>query len=112
VSLKKLFIYYVYNILIACIPACQKRVSDLIADGCEPPCGCWELNSGSLEEQPVLLNFGLFLQAPKLSDLVFKKRFIYLFNVYKYTVAASRHTRRRHQIPLQMVVSHYVVAGN
>jgi hypothetical protein len=22
---------------------------------CEPPCGCWELNSGRLEEQPVLL---------------------------------------------------------
>ncbi|KRY65434.1 hypothetical protein T4D_8955 [Trichinella pseudospiralis] len=20
-------------------------------DGCEPPCGCWELNSGPLEEQ-------------------------------------------------------------
>ena len=23
--------------------------------GCEPPCGCWELNSGTLEEQSVLL---------------------------------------------------------
>jgi hypothetical protein len=23
-------------------------------DGCEPPCGCWELNSGPLEEQSVL----------------------------------------------------------
>jgi hypothetical protein len=22
---------------------------------CEPPCGCWELNSGPLEEQSVLL---------------------------------------------------------
>jgi hypothetical protein len=22
---------------------------------CEPPCGCWDLNSGRLEEQPVLL---------------------------------------------------------
>jgi hypothetical protein len=26
-----------------------------ITDGCEPPCGCWELNSGPLEEQLVLL---------------------------------------------------------
>ena len=26
-----------------------------IYDGCEPPCGCWELNSGPLEEQAVLL---------------------------------------------------------
>jgi hypothetical protein len=33
----------------------QKRAPDLIADGCEPPCGCWELNSGPLEEQSVLL---------------------------------------------------------
>jgi hypothetical protein len=32
----------------------QKRASDPISDGCEPPCGCWELNSGPLEEQPVL----------------------------------------------------------
>jgi hypothetical protein len=30
-------------------------VSDLITDGCEPPCGCWDLNSGPLEEQSVLL---------------------------------------------------------
>jgi hypothetical protein len=36
-------------------PACQKRASDLNSDGCEPLCGCWELNSGPLEEQPVLL---------------------------------------------------------
>jgi hypothetical protein len=33
----------------------QKRASDSTTDGCEPPCGCWELNSGSLEEQSVLL---------------------------------------------------------
>jgi hypothetical protein len=28
---------------------------DPITDGCEPPCGCWELNSGPQEEQLVLL---------------------------------------------------------
>jgi len=36
---------------------------------------------------------------------------IYLFYVYEYTVAVFRHTRRGHQIPLQMAVSHHVVAG-
>ena len=41
--------------LSACTPACQKRASDPITDGCEPPCGCWELNSGPLEKQLVLL---------------------------------------------------------
>jgi hypothetical protein len=34
----------------------QKRASDPIIDGCEPPCSCWELNSGHLQEQSVLLN--------------------------------------------------------
>ena len=38
--------------------------------------------------------------------------FIYLFNVCEYSVAVFRHTRRGHWIPLQMVVSHHVVAGN
>jgi hypothetical protein len=33
----------------------RKRASDPITDGCEPPYGCWELNSGPLEEQSVLL---------------------------------------------------------
>ena len=32
-----------------------QRASDLIMDGCEPPCGCWDLNSEPLEEQSVLL---------------------------------------------------------
>ena len=26
----------------------QKKALDPITDGCEPPCGCWELNSGPL----------------------------------------------------------------
>jgi hypothetical protein len=42
----------------------------------------------------------------------FKDLFIYLFYVYEYTVSVFRHPRREHQIPLQMVVSHHVVAGN
>ena len=60
-----LFIYYIYNILPPCIPECQKRVPDLITDGCEPPCRCWELNSGPLEEQPVLLTTEPPLQPPE-----------------------------------------------
>ena len=39
----------------AYMPAGQKRVPDLIRDGCEQPCGCWDLNSGPLDEQLVLL---------------------------------------------------------
>jgi hypothetical protein len=37
------------------MPAGQKKAPDLLIDGCDPPCGCWDLNSGPLEEHPVLL---------------------------------------------------------
>jgi hypothetical protein len=40
----------------------QKRASHPITDGCEPPCGGWEFNSGPLEEQSVLLTNKPFLQ--------------------------------------------------
>lgn len=37
----------ILNVLLVCVLACQKRVSDLIIDSCEPP--CWRLNSESSE---------------------------------------------------------------
>ena len=46
---KDLLIYCIYSVLLACILAGQKREPDLITEG------CWELNSGPLEEQSVLL---------------------------------------------------------
>ena len=36
-----------------------------VTDGCEPPCVCWELNPGPLEEQPVLLTTKTTLQRHK-----------------------------------------------
>jgi hypothetical protein len=54
----------------------QKRASDSITDGCEPPCSCWELNSGPLEEQSVLLTTELSLQ-PKHKHLI---QSIYYYN--------------------------------
>jgi hypothetical protein len=44
-----------------------KRKSDSIIYGCEPPCGCWELNLGSLEEQSVLLTAEPSLQPNNFS---------------------------------------------
>ena len=44
-----------YTAFLPCVPTSQKGAPGLIIDGCEPPCGCWELNSGPLEEQSVLL---------------------------------------------------------
>jgi len=49
------FIYFMYVSSLSLSQTHQKRASDLITDGCEPPRGCWELNSGPLEEQSVLL---------------------------------------------------------
>jgi hypothetical protein len=47
----------------------QKSPSDPITNGCEPPCGCWELNSGPQEEQLVLLTTEPSLQ-PKVRFLM------------------------------------------
>jgi hypothetical protein len=48
-------LFYVYEYTVAVFRQHQKRASDPITDGCEPPGGFWELNSGPLEEQLVLL---------------------------------------------------------
>ena len=48
------FIYYMW-IHCHCLQTHQKRASDPITDSFGPPCGCWELNSGPLEEKSVLL---------------------------------------------------------
>jgi hypothetical protein len=50
----------------SCLQTHQKKASDLIADGCEPPCGCWELNSVPLEEQSGLLTTEPSLQPHSL----------------------------------------------
>jgi len=64
--------FFFFNLFILCIwvHCCwlqtdQKRASDSITDGCEPSCGCWELNSGPLEEQSVLLTAESHLQPSK-----------------------------------------------
>ena len=49
----------------------QKRAPDPITDGCEPPCGCWELNSRPLEEQAMLLTSEPSLQPPRCESLNF-----------------------------------------
>jgi hypothetical protein len=51
------FFFKIYLFIIICkytvavLQTHQKRESDLVTDGCEPPCGCWDLNSGPSEEQ-------------------------------------------------------------
>jgi hypothetical protein len=49
------FLIYLLYVSCSCLQTLQKRESDLITDGCEPPCGCWDLNSGPSEEQSCAL---------------------------------------------------------
>jgi hypothetical protein len=51
-SFKNLFIICKY---IVAVFRHQKRTSYVTTDGCEPQCGCWDLNSGPPKEQLVLL---------------------------------------------------------
>jgi hypothetical protein len=78
----------------------QKNASDPITDGCEPPCDCWDLNSGPLEEQSVLLTTEPSLQPQDL--------FIYLMNIRCFYVTVSDPL----ELELESVVSCLVGAGN
>ena len=81
---KLLFIYFMYVNILLCLQTHQKRVSDPITDGWEPPCGCWELNSGPLEEQPMLLTAEPSLQTGLEFLLTFKRVFFFLrFTLFK-----------------------------
>ena len=55
--LRFIYLLYVSTLYLhcSCLQTHQKRASDFVTDGCEPPCGCWDLNSGPWEEQLVLL---------------------------------------------------------
>jgi hypothetical protein len=89
---------------------------------CVHVCGCQRTTSTTILW--VSLTLGFFVVV--FIFLLFLKEYIYIYiyiytymSVYMYThiyvcvcVAAFRHTRRGHQIPLQMVVSHHVFAGN
>jgi hypothetical protein len=66
---KDLFILCIW-VHCSCLQTHQKSVLDPITDSCEPPCGCWELNSGPLEEQSVLLTSELSLQTLPLGSII------------------------------------------
>jgi hypothetical protein len=95
----------------SCLQTHQKRASDPITDGCEPPCVYWDLNSGPLEKQPVLLTTELPLQPPPFNlfnnlalkeieiiskwlllfvlamrNPVLKEKYDYIFDIYDHIV--------------------------
>lgn len=46
----KRFTYFLYMSTLCYFQTHQKTASGPITDGCEPPCDCWELKSGPLED--------------------------------------------------------------
>ena len=46
------------------VPVGSTRIE--VTDGCEPTCGCWDLNPGPLQEQQVLLTTEPSLQSSKV----------------------------------------------
>ena len=53
--LRLIYLFYVYKCSICIDNFMPEEASEPTINGCEPPCGYWELNSGPLEEQPVRL---------------------------------------------------------
>ena len=64
-----IYLFDVYDEYCSCLQTHQKRAWDSITDGCEPPGGCWELNSEPLEEQSMLLTTEPSLQPLKKNVL-------------------------------------------
>jgi hypothetical protein len=46
----KIYLFYVCEYTVTVFRHTRRGHQIPITDGCEPPCGCWELNSGPLEE--------------------------------------------------------------
>ena len=63
--LKNIYLFYVCEYTVAVFMHTRGGHQIPITDGCEPPCGYWELNSGPLEEQSVLLTTEPSLQPLK-----------------------------------------------
>jgi hypothetical protein len=59
---KKRFILFIICEYTIAVFKHQKRESGLVTDGCEPPCGCWDLNSVPPEEQSAVLTAEPLLQ--------------------------------------------------
>jgi hypothetical protein len=59
-----IYLFITCKVHCSCLQTLQKRESDLVTDGCEPPCGCWDLNSWPSEEQSGALTHWAISPAP------------------------------------------------
>lgn len=63
------------------MPTCQKSALNPISDAYDPPYGCWEWNSGLLQEQPVASAFNSISPAP----------FVIVVSYYIFTFVEEGH---------------------
>jgi hypothetical protein len=82
----------------SCLQTLQKRVSDLIL---EPPCGCWDLNSGPLEEQSVPLTDFHVAQAASPTLSVLRAS----YELLSFLPLPLKCWNQRHAVPLPAQVS-------
>ena len=80
---KDIFIYFMYMSTLSLSSDTPEVALDAITDGCEPLCGCWELNSGPLDEQSVLLTAEPYLQSGNLSLILWT--FCYMWSFVCFT---------------------------
>jgi hypothetical protein len=77
---KGLFILYICVYTFVVFRHTRRGHQIPITDGCEPPCGRWEVNSGPLEEYSVLLTTEKSLELPKNQFLVFFVIYFYIID--------------------------------
>jgi hypothetical protein len=90
-----LFIYYMY-VHCSCLQTLQKRASDLVTDGCEPPCGCWDLNFRPSEEQSGALTHWAISPAP---GFFFLSCYYYC---YSFETGSHTETQASLQFPMDL----------
>ena len=100
---------------IFCLYVCRpEKGTRLITDGCEPPCGCWEMNSGPLEEQAMLLTTEPSFQPfHSFLNIYF---YVYVYACVSYTICVQylqmpEEGIRSSGTEFQLLVSYHVGAG-
>ena len=61
-----IYLFHICEYTVAVFRHTRRGIQMPIIDGCKPPCGCWDLNSGPLEGQLVLLTTEPSLQPQKI----------------------------------------------
>ena len=82
----KIFICFIW---VFCLHSHQKKTSNPITDGCEPPCECWRLNSRPLKEHPVLLTTGPSPQAQGVDFNNYCERSLPSFCIWMFNCSSA-----------------------